>query len=326
MSKKTVLEKHIKEMQKRVARLRENNEPKTLPRSVGLALLIESEIDKTESVINARAISSKLQDMAEDVVGLQGKQLFAMLEKMKDAYGPDFSEQFKSVAQQTLNTLMEQIGSAKDALDNQILRMEKIINGEPADDMSMDGVGGENNSPDGTAIGDDLGDDQDGHDPVEPTAEPDMQGEIDGDTSETDGGMDDALSDLGSPDNSNAAGRARKESFLSDRKVLEAFSAYVRKGNKPTKAAKIVAEKFSIDTSDVKEIVREWGFNKPAPAKGNNTGPKFADGDSVAHSTRGPGVVKGYGALGNDNQRRVQVKFNNEPSTSHVPENDLRKN
>lgn len=257
MSKKSMLEKHIKDMQERIAQLRESNQPK----SVGLARLIESEVDKAEAVINARAIASKIQSMAEGIVNLQGKQLFDMLEGMKESYGPDVAEQFKTSVQGALNTLMGQISAAKDVVDNQVLRMEKIINGEPADDMSMD-MGAEDTTgglEDPMGGGDDAGAFGGGEEAPQDGElggeAPDMGG--DEPAPDMGGDLDAALGDLGAPDDSNAAGRARKESFLSDKKVLEAFRRSVKEGHKPSAAARLVAEKFAIDTDDVRDIVKE---------------------------------------------------------------------
>lgn len=248
MKNKSLLEKHIKDMQARIASLRESAKPATP--SVGLAYLIESDIEQAETTLAARAISSKLQDIAVKVIDMQGKGMMELTMQMKETFGPEFAEKFKSAVSSALAGLMAQVEQTKDTIDNEVIRMERVANGEPADDMAMDGIDMNDTMPDAEA---DLGDELPGDD----MAPDEMADELEGGVDALGGDIDAALADAGVPDEGSAAGRARKESFMSDKTVLEAFADAVKGGAKPTKAAKMVAEKFDIDADDVREIVKE---------------------------------------------------------------------
>lgn len=241
MNKRTMLEKQIADKKAQLAALNETTEPKTL----GVAYLIESELEKSELVLAARAITGTLQDMAEKVAKLEASEVMPILDSLKASFGPEIAEGFNAAATQNLRSLVEALKAAKDAIGNEVTRMENAIAGLPTNDIAMDAPAPEMEADplaapmDGEA---DLGADMDAELPDDDGMEgEDMAGEA----------------GLGMPDDMNAAGRDRKESFVSDKAILEAFVTSYRSTKSGSESARLVAEQFSIDEDDVREIVRD---------------------------------------------------------------------
>jgi hypothetical protein len=254
--KKAELLKQINETKAKLAALRENE---SKVRAFGLAKLMESELDKATLVLSVKGISDELQQMAEKVAKMEAEEIMPILDSLKEAFGPELAESFNNAASQNIRNLVEAIKAAKDAIGNEVLRLEGAANGEqvndmamaPADDMGMDDMGADNM--------DDMG--------ADPMAN-DMGGE---DMDDMDGDMDDmGGSEIGAEDDLSdddlldpAAGRARKESAEfrhasnPDKFVFEAVVSRVKEGHRGPEAARLVAENLGLDLSDVVEIVAE---------------------------------------------------------------------
>lgn len=238
--------RQINETRAQIAELRENE----ARRPSQFVQLVESELENYELILAAKAITDKLQDMAEKAASIEVDDVMPIIDGMKAAFGPEAAEQFNNAATESLRTLVEALKGAKDQIGNQILRLENGDTGEPMNDMGMSddlgmddaaGLGDLDTELDPEAgLGDDLGADLD--------PEAGLDAELD----------PEADLDLGDPAaEDNAAGRARKESVDNlDRAILESFRAAMAEGNKGRQAAKIVAEAYSVDVSDVVEIVK----------------------------------------------------------------------
>lgn len=246
--KKASLTKRIDETKKKIAGLRETKAP-----SIGVAFLIETELEKASLIMGAKNIVSDLQSQAEKLAKVEADQLMPIIDQLKTTFGTEAAESFYRSSTTAIRDLVDQIQKTKDAINDQIMNLENGAAGLPMNDMQMDGgddlgdddLGGELGDDElggddlGDELGDDLGDEMGAEDEM---AAPEIPG-----------GEDDFADEMG-----NAAGRARKESAEKfEKTILEWFRRTVREGNKPTRAAKIVAEGFDVDVEDVKDIVRE---------------------------------------------------------------------
>ena len=104
----------------------------------GVAFLIESELERAEVVLAAKGITTKLQDMAENLSTVEAKDIMPMLDSFRETFGPQAADQFSQVATGKIRELINAVQSAKSALDNEILRLEKLVNGEDGSDAAMD--------------------------------------------------------------------------------------------------------------------------------------------------------------------------------------------
>lgn len=259
MSKKTeVLRKQINETKAKIARLREAKAVKT----TGVAYLIESELDKAQTILAARAISDSLQDMARKLAKVEADELMPLLDTMKTQFGPESAERFYTQVNNAIRGLLDSVKQAVDTITSETTGLET---GTPPTDMARsepDAPAPE--APAAAPPGDDLGD-MGGDDMGD-----DLGGDLDDAGAEGDAEPE---MDMAPPPTSDPAmGRERKESYdrgaalreskNPDAMVLKSFVQTMKEGRTPHQAALIVAEQFDIDVSDVKDIVRE-GAKRP---------------------------------------------------------------
>lgn len=181
-----------------------------------LSMLIESELERAELVLAAKAILDKLGKMAEDLAKVEGDDILPMLDAFRTAYGPQKAEQFHKAAVDTLRQTVETLTKSKDVLGQQIDGLEGAINGEGNDMASFDDNteapadmgAADDMAADADVSADDMGLDADADVPAEP------DDNLDADASAK---LDDIF---GAGDEDNAAGRARKESVSRRGKAL----------------------------------------------------------------------------------------------------------
>lgn len=226
----------------------------------GLAFLIESELEKAEVVLAAKAILKKLQDMAGDLVKVEANDIMPMMDSMRLTFGPDAADAFNDKATQSLRQAANAIKQANDSISAEVAKMEGNVNGDMTNDMAMAGdadLGGDDMDLD-LGSDDDLGGEMD--------LDVDVDDDMDSDGGNSEFDLDAAFDDA-SADNS-AAGRARKESIERnvatlresknpDRLVFETFRKTLKESKNATVAARAVAEAFDIDLTDVIDIVKE---------------------------------------------------------------------
>lgn len=263
INKKRALKKQIDEAKASIAKLREQNSP--APKTLGLAYLIESDLEKPELILAIRSITNELQTMAEKVAKIEAQEIMPINDAMKSAFGPEAAERFYRACTESIRSLVDAIQTSKNAVSDEIMRLQggavnDIANADAdhpeagLDDAGLDGAD--------PLAGNDMGggEDMGEEDPLAdagdiapiPTDGADMGAEAGPELGD----------DMGDDDMTNAAGRPRKESFISDRKILETFAKQVRGGAKPTAAARVVAERYAIDVSDVRAIVKEAASKK----------------------------------------------------------------
>ncbi len=251
MNKKKLLQQ-INETKAKIKALRETKTPATF----GLATLMESELDKAELVLAVKGISDELQSVAEKVAKMEVDEIMPILDSLKAAFGPEMAESFSNVTSQNLRNLVEAIKTAKDAIGNEILRLEGAAGGGTVNDMAMTDMAPPAPEAPAAPAADMGGDMMDAGDDM---GAPDLGGDDMGGDLDADAGIEGNPDDFQDP----AAGRARKESaeFRAtsnpDKFVFEAVVSRVRGGETGPDAVKAVAENLGLDLSDVVEIVSE---------------------------------------------------------------------
>jgi hypothetical protein len=257
MSKKSELKKKIAEAQAKITSLRETPSP-----TLGVAMLIETEMEKYQLILSAKAIPDRLQKFAEQIAKIEADDLMPVIDEYRKMFGREAGEKFHRETVGSLRALMDQVQKTKDTVNANI---EALESGSPMNDMTtgagMDDMGGDDLGAD-AAASDDLGAD----------AGADMGGddmEMSDDMGGDEGG--ELPPEKPAPEVEPGLGRAMKESRRlknssnPDAIVLEAFiSAMGANGRKAKLAAESVAKRFSIDVADVKEIVRE-AASEPRP-------------------------------------------------------------
>lgn len=208
--------------------------------SEGPMKINESQMDKAELALAAKSVLTDLQHMAEKVAKLEAEGVLPLLDGIKAQFGPEMADSLNNATNEQLRLVMDALKTAKDTIGTQILNMERVVSGEePVTDMSQN-VG---------------------------VADSDLTAELDSTT-------DDSTTDDSAPstDDIDAAlgggvGRAAKESFVSNAKMLAessnpdrfvaAFCAKIIKEGKSVKNAVVfVAEQLGIDQSDVVDALR----------------------------------------------------------------------
>lgn len=269
MNKKTALKKQIAEAKQKLSRLRENkSEPK------GVAFLIETEMEKYQLILSAKAIPDRLQDFAERIAKIEADDLMPVIDEYKKMFGKEAGERFHRETIGALRALMDQLQKTKDTVNSNI---EALESGAPANDMAtgagLDDMGGDDLGTDDAMGGEEPAGDA-GADPAAAAA----AGADDGAEITPDGDMG-APEEKPAPEMEPGLGRALKESMKALRKsvdpdavILEAFKTVMRSGQSAKNSARMVAEALKIDESDVRDIVKEAASTpRPFPNSSSET-------------------------------------------------------
>lgn len=113
---------------------------KEAPVREGLAYLIEDVLERSEVVIAAGEIVDQLQAIAEDLGKIQVDDIMPLMDKITTTFGQNVASQFNQVANDQISQLVTAVQGAKAALDNEIVRLKKGIEGGDVSDMGMDTV------------------------------------------------------------------------------------------------------------------------------------------------------------------------------------------
>lgn len=222
-----------------------------------LSYLIETELQKAEVIIAAKSVTEKLQQMAENLAKMDANDVMPLGDAMREVFGGDSAEGFEQKVSETLRSLIEQIRNARNEISDSI---EALESGEPMNDLNTmdadDMFACEEGEEAGNEAGPDMGDmgDMGGDEMAAP--EGDMGGDENAD-------LDDLFSD--EEEQSSPAGRARKESFMDRRAVLEGkvvrrFAGLLREGASPSDAiATLAGETRRSEQQVAKMILRARG-------------------------------------------------------------------
>ena len=120
--------------------------------------LVEGEVGNAEVLLAAKDMVDSVQDAIEKVGKMQNEQLPQLLDSIRDQIGSEQAEAFKNAVGTTLDTLMQNLQSAREGVDNGV----RVLSGEAVDQpMAMPGddlSGGDADLP--PAPGSDLDQDE----------------------------------------------------------------------------------------------------------------------------------------------------------------------
>lgn len=119
------------------APVREGVKKAKAPVREGLAFLIEDALQRSEVVIAAEAIVEKLQSMAEDLSKVEANDIMPLFDSLTNAFGPQVAQNFNTVATEQVRNLITGVQQAKAAMDGEILRLKKAVEGGDTSDMGM---------------------------------------------------------------------------------------------------------------------------------------------------------------------------------------------
>lgn len=89
------------------------------------SMLMEDEnLDKAETLLAAKDLSDRLQDMAEDAAKMAVDRLMPLVDVMKSQFGQEPADAFNQIVKAQLQTVLDTIISAKDQTDNAVLTLQ----------------------------------------------------------------------------------------------------------------------------------------------------------------------------------------------------------
>jgi hypothetical protein len=93
-------------------------------------LMEDANLDQAETLLAAKDISDRLQNMAEDAAKMAVDKLMPLVDTMKSQFGQPAAEGFNTVVKAQLQTVLDAIIAAKDETDNAIMALQS--GGTPA--------------------------------------------------------------------------------------------------------------------------------------------------------------------------------------------------
>lgn len=87
-------------------------------------LLEDENLDKAETLLAAKDLSDRLQDMAEDAAKMAVDRLMPLVDVMKSQFGQEPADAFNQIVKAQLQTVLDTVISAKDQTDNAILTLQ----------------------------------------------------------------------------------------------------------------------------------------------------------------------------------------------------------
>ena len=107
--------------------------------------LVEGEVGNAEVLLAAKNMVDSIQDAIEKVGKMQNEQLPELLDSIRDQVGAEQAEGFKNAVGTTLETLMQNLQTAREGVDGgvRILTGEQVDNpmAMPGDDLSGSDAG-----------------------------------------------------------------------------------------------------------------------------------------------------------------------------------------
>lgn len=226
----------------------------------GLRYLIEGELEKAEVVLAAKSITDAIQKMAETAAKWEADDVMPLNDPIREHFGPEAAAAFSESVSGKLRELVKNLGDTKNAISDEIARMQGEMSGEPQDDLStMDDdsdMGGDAPSGEDSDLSMELPDDNADAAPEADMAAPE------GDAPP----MDAPKFDDAGEGSMKAAGRARKESAEPkgkmlenlDRAVAKEYAGLIREGKSAQDAAGVLTESYGLSINDLFEIVSAY--------------------------------------------------------------------
>lgn len=88
--------------------------------------LLEDELSQAQSMLAAKDMVDSIQDMIEEISRMQNEQLPPLGDSIRASYGPTESDEFKNSATSTLQSLLGNLQTARDGMDQAV----RILSGE----------------------------------------------------------------------------------------------------------------------------------------------------------------------------------------------------
>lgn len=101
--------------------------------------LNEGEVGNAEVLLAAKDMVDSIQDAIEKVGKMQNEQLPQLLDSIRDQIGSEQAEGFKNAVGETLSTLMQNLQTAREGVDNGV----RILSGEAVDQPMVMPAAGE---------------------------------------------------------------------------------------------------------------------------------------------------------------------------------------
>jgi len=101
-----------------------------------LRTLLESEVEQAESLIAARSFSQEMQSMLEKLGRLMNEDLPAVSEQMRNSFGPDVATGFENQTTSVLQSVMDNLRSSKQEIDNSVAEIS--AGGTPTGRIDME--------------------------------------------------------------------------------------------------------------------------------------------------------------------------------------------
>ena len=112
------------------------------------------ELAKATLIINAKAISGKVQDMAEDVAKLGVNELMPLVDSMRSQFGPDAAAGFNDTVKAALDNLLNVTTETKETIDAATTTLQS--GGVPSEQTDIEQAGDTEAPPDNTDISADM--------------------------------------------------------------------------------------------------------------------------------------------------------------------------
>ena len=101
--------------------------------------VMEADLDQAEVLLAAQELVDEMQKMVENIAEMQVQKLMPIVDAMKEQVGFDVAEQYNTAADGALGTLLDQMKTAKEAVENATL----AARGEPVNTPAPTDMGAE---------------------------------------------------------------------------------------------------------------------------------------------------------------------------------------
>ncbi len=81
-------------------------------------MLFEGEMETAEAALAAKDLVDRLQDMVEDIGKMSNEELPALVDAIRNSFGPEKASQYSASTNQLLTDLLNSVKSGRDSLDN----------------------------------------------------------------------------------------------------------------------------------------------------------------------------------------------------------------
>jgi hypothetical protein len=122
-------------------------------KSVSESQLLEDEdpnnedLAKAQLILNAKALSGKVQDMAEDVAKLSVNDLMPLVDSMRTQFGPESASGFNETVKAALDQLLDTTTQTKDTIDSAVTTLQG--GGVPAETTDIEQAAPAGTPPEG---------------------------------------------------------------------------------------------------------------------------------------------------------------------------------